>query len=347
MTAVPRQHPGDALSLLALLNPSRAFLAMSAVLAGYCLIRFYAYTAGNILVVPYLLAAGAFLGMAESAWKNLFETAAGNNPRSGDLQSGTISTTAGFFIAVFTTIGGLMCAMTGGFNAFRAAGLLVLVSLFRCALFRHTEVLTPLLKGASFGLLFIIGMTAHPSFAEMLYIGETRIPAAFFTFYMIVTAVLAQVRDSARPRATPAGEQLVNETASRLLEIRDSAIDPTVVWFAGGTLVLIPLILAWIMPWKWLSVIILAFLAVITLVRLIPVLVYRTRRDLVAFIESAYRGGALLSAGAVASLGDYRLREFYHGWSIPMPPRDELAAIFVIAVLAVPAWLLRKGAPID
>lgn len=320
---------------------------MSAVLAGYCLIRFYAYTAGNLLIVPYLLASGAFLGMAESAWKSLFDAAEEAHSHSDEIPAGTISTTAGFFVAVFTTIAGLMCAMTGGYNAFLAAGALVLVFLFRCAVFRRIEVVTPLLKGAGFGLLFIIGMTAHPSFAEMLYIGETRIPAAFFTFYMIVTAVLAQVRDSAKPRAAPAGEELSSETASRLLEMRDAAIDPTIAWFAGGTLVVIPLVLAWIMPWKWLSAIILIALALITLARLTPVLVYRTRKDLVTFIESSFRGGALLSAGAVASLGDYRLREFYHGWSIPMPPRDELAAIFIIAALAAPAWLLRKVAPID
>lgn len=335
------------MSLLALLNPSRAFLSMSAVLAGYCLIRFYAYTAGNLLVVPYLLASGALLGMAESAWKSLFDAAAENESESGYEPSGSISTTAGFCVAVFITIAGLMCAMTGGFNAFRAAGTLVVVFLFRCAVFRRTEILTPLLKGAGFGLLFIIGMTAHPSFAEMLYIGEARIPAAFFTFYMIVAAVLAQVRDSAKPRAAPVGDDLASEAASRLLEMRDSAIDPVVAWFAGGTLVVIPLVLAWIMPWKWLSGVLLILLAVITLVRLVPVLVYRTRKDLVRFVESSFRGGALLSAGAVASLGDYRLREFYHGWAVPMPPRDELAAIFVIALLAAPAWVLRKAAPVD
>lgn len=336
------------MSLLALLNPSRAFIAMSAVLAGYCLIRFYAYTAGNLLVVPYLLAAGALLGMAESAWKTLFATAAAAEKGVKlSLPTGSVSTTAGYLIAVFTTIAGLMCAMTGGYNSFRAAGAMILVFLLRAGAFRRVEVATPLLKGASFGLLFILGMTAHPSFAEMLYIGETRIPAAFFTLYMIVAAVLAQVRDSAKPRATAAADDLASDTASRLLEKRDNAIEPAVAWFAGGALVLIPLVLAWIMPWRWLSWLILAALALTTLARLAPVLVYRTRKDLGGLVEAAYRGGAVLSAGAVASLGDYRLREFYHGWAVPMPGRDELAAILIIAALALPAWLLRKAAPLD
>lgn len=335
------------MSLLSLLNPSRAFLSMSAVLAGYCLIRFYAYTAGNMLVVPYLLAAGALLGMADSAWRNIFTAAAENEDIHGDLPAGTVSTTASFLVATFTTLAGLMCAMTGGFNAFRAAGALIILSLVRSALFRKVEVISPILKGLCLGMPFIIGMTAHPSFAEMLDTIETRIPAAFFAFYMIVAAVLSQVRDSARPRAAPSGEELASETASRLLEMRDDAIDSLVAWFAGGALVLIPLIMAWIMPWRWLSWVILVLLALTTLSRLTPVLVYRTRRDLGNFIEAAYRGGAWLNAGAVASLGDYRMREIYQGWAVPVPGRDELAAILVIIALAMPAWLLRRAAPTD
>ncbi len=347
MSPIATLHAGERLSLLALLNPSRAFLAMSAVLAGYCLIRFYAYTAGNLLVVPYLLAAGALLGMADSAWRNIFTAAAENEDVYGDLPAGTLSTTASYLVAVFTTLAGLMCAMTGGYNSFRAAGVLIILFLVRSALFRKVEVVSPLLKGLEFGALFGIGMTAHPSFAEMLYIGEMRIPAAFFTFYMIVAAVLSQVRDSAKPRAAPIADELASETASRLLEARDDAIDGLVAWVAGGALVLIPLVLAWIMPWRWLSWVILGLLSLSTLTKLIPVLVYRTRRDLGRFIGAAYRGGALLNAGAVASLGDYRLRELYQGWSVPVPGRDEIAAIVVIALLAAPAWLLRRAAPID
>lgn len=335
------------MSLLSLLNPSRAFLAMSAVLAGYCLIRFYAYTAGNMLVVPYLLAAGALLGMADSAWRNIFTAAAEHGDIHGDLPAGTVSTTASFLVAMFTTLAGLMCAMTGGFNSFRAAGVAIILSLARSALFRKVEVLSPLLKGLCLAMPLAIGMTAHPSFAEMLDTVETRIPAAFFVFYMIVAAVLSQVRDSAKPREAPSGEALASETASRLLEMRDDAIDGMVAWFAGGALVLIPLVLAWIMPWHWLSWVILVLLALTTLSRLAPVLVYRTRRDLGNFVEAAYRGGAWLNAGAVASMGDYRMREIYQGWSVPVPGRDELAAVLVIIALAMPAWLLRRAAPTD
>ena len=338
---------GKFLSLLALLNPSKAFLSMSAVLAGYCLFRFYAYTAGNLLVVPYLLAAGALLGMADSAWRSIFTAAAENPDSSEELPSGSVGTTASFLLAVFTTVAGLMCAMTGGYNSFRAAGLMILLTLGKSALFRQVEIITPILKGLSWGMLFIIGTTAHPSFTEMLYIDETRIPAAFFILYMIVAAVLSQVRDSAKPRAAPPEEELASVTASRLLEMRDDAIDGMVAWFAGGTLVVIPLVQAWIMPWRWLSWTILAFLAVSTLTRLIPVVAYRTRKDLVRFIESVFRGGAFLNAGAVASLGDYRLHEVYQGWQIPVPGRDELAAVAVIIMLAAPAWLLRRAAPVE
>ncbi len=320
---------------------------MSAVLAGYCLIRFYAYTAGNILVLPYLLAAGALLGMADSAWRNIFTAAAENGDIHGDLPAGTVSTTASFLVAMFTTLAGLMCAMTGGFNSFRAAGVMIILFLVRSALFRAVEVLSPLLKGLASGMLFVIGMTAHTSFAETLSIDETRIPAAFFILYLVAAAVLSQARDSAKPREAPAGEELANETASRLLEMRDDAIDPVVAWFAGGALVAIPLVLAWILPWRWLSWVLLVLLAATTLVRLVPVLAYRTRKDLGAFIEAAHRGGAWLNAGAVASLGDYRPREMYQGWSIPVPGQDELAAIIVIILLTMPAWLLRRAAPLD
>ncbi len=336
------------MSLLALLNPSRAFLAMSTVLAGYCLIRFYAFTAGNLLVMPYLLVAGALLGMADFAWGVIFTAAAEQGDSSRELPSGTLSTTAAYLIASFTTLAGLMCAMTGGYNAFRAAGVLILLTLVRTALFRKVEVVSPILRGLGFGMLFVIGMAAHPSFIEMLFIGETRIPLLFFIFYMIVAAVLSQVRDSSKPRAVPSTEELTSETASRLLEMRDDAIDGLVAWFAGGAVVLLPLLLAWIMPWRWLSWTIMIFLSASTLFRLVPVLVYRTRRDLNRFVESVFRGGALLNAGAVASLGDYyRKIEIYREWQIPMPGRDELAAIIVIALLAAPAWLLRNTAPVD
>ena len=320
---------------------------MSAVMAGYCLFRFSANTAGNILVMPYLLVAGATLGMADSAWRVIFATAADNEKFPDDLPAGTVSTTAAFFIAVFTTLAGTMCAMTAGFNSFRAAGVMVILFLVRAALFRKTEVITPILKGLGFGLLFVIGMTAHPSFIDMFSDMETRLPPAFFAFYMTVAAVLSQVRDSAKPRAAPPDEELTGVTASRILEMRDEAIDGLVAWFAGAALVLIPLIMAWVMPWEWLSWTIMAFLSVTTLFRLIPVVVYRTRRDLGNFIEAIYRGGALLNAGAVASLGVYTLHEIYDGHHIPMPPKDQMAAIVLIAILAFPAWLLRRLAPVD
>ncbi len=332
-------------SLLALLNPAKAFLSLAAVLAGYCLFRFYAYTAGNLLIVPYLLAAGALLGMADSAWRDIFTAAADHPDASEELPSGSVSPTASFLIAVFTTIAGLMCAMTGGYNSFRAAGLLILLMLAKSALFRNVEILTPILKGLTWGMLFVIGTTAHPSFAEMVSIDETRLPAAFFILYMTVAAVLAQARDSARPRATPPEEELASVTASRLLEMRDDAVDGLVAWCGGGALVAIPLVQAWILPWRWLSWGLLSLLAGVTLVRLIPVVAYRTRKDLAGFIENAFRGGAFLNAGAVASLGDYTVHEVYQGWQVPVPGKEELAAIALIIVLSFPAWLLRKVSP--
>ena len=320
---------------------------MSAVLAGYCLLRFYANTAGNQLVVPYLLAAGALLAMANTAWRLIFTAAAENETMPDKLPSGILSTTASFFVAIFTTLAGLMCAMTGGYNSFRAAGAMVILMLTRSALFRTTEVISPMLGGLSIGLLFIIGMTAHPSFVEMLQIGEARLPAAFFAIYMIVASVLSQVRDSAKPRETPSGEELSNETASRLLEMRDDAIDRSVVWFGGGALILIPLVSAWIMPWRWLSWTFFIFLSLTTLTRLIPVLVYRTRKDLGNFLGSVYRGSAFLNAGGVASLGVYQVREIYEGISLPMPGREEMIAVAIIAFLSFPAWILKRAAPLE
>ena len=335
------------LSLLALLNPSRAFLAMSSVLAGYCLIRYYANTSGNLLVVPYLLAAGALLSMAEAAWRFIFTAAAENETIPADQPSSAISPTGSYLVAVFTTLAGLMCAMTGGYNTFRAAGVMIILFLARAALFRKTEIISPLLRGLSAGMLFVIGMTAHPSFIEMLFISETRIPAAFFAIYMVVTAVLTQVRDSSKPRETPAREELNSQTASRLLEMRDETIDRSVVWFGGAALIFIPLVMAWVMPWRWLSWTLLVFLALSTLLRLIPVLAYRTRKDLADFLEAVHRGTALLNAGGVASLGTYYMKEIAEGWIIPMPGREQLVAVAIIALLATPAWLLRRVAPID
>lgn len=342
--------PGEPLSLLVLLNPSKAFLAVSVVLSGYCLLRFYAYTAGNLLVVPYLLAAGALLAMADAAWRALFTAAAigkGEESAANAGASGALSTTAAYFIAAFTTLAGLMCAMTGGYNSFRAAGAMIIIMLARGALFRTTEVVSPLLGGLSAGMLCVMGMTAHPSFGEMLHIGEIRQPAAFFAIYMMVTAVLVQVRDSSKPREAPLGEELTTETASRLLEMRNDTVDRTVVWFGGGALFLIPLVSAWTMPWRWLSWTFFLFLSLSLLAKLIPVLAYRTRRDLDNFIEAAIRGAALLNAGCVASLGDYRMREIYDGLTLPMPGRDEFAAVAAIVLLAVPAWLLRRAAPLE
>ena len=320
---------------------------MSAVMAGYCLIRYYANTTGNLLVVPYLLAAGALLAMADAGWRLIFNAAAENERIPDDQPSSALSPTWAYLITVFTTLAGLMCAMTGGYNSFRAGGAMIVLMLARSALFRTTEVVAPMLRGLTSGMLFVIGMTAHPSFAEMFYIDETLIPTLFFTIYMVVVAVLAQVRDSARPREAPAGEKLSNETASRLLEMRDETVDRSVVWFAGAALILVPLVMAWVLPWRWLSWTLLIFLAVTTMFRLIPVLAYRTRRDLADFVEAMYRGGALLNAGAVASQGTYHMKEIAADWIIPMPGREQLAAVAFIALLAMPAWVLRRAAPVD
>lgn len=327
--------------LLALLRIPRAFLAVSVVLAGYALFRFYAHTAGNLRVVPYLLAAGALLSMADSAWNLIFRTAAENKFPEGP--TGGLSTGAAYIVAGLVTIAGLMCAMTGGYGSFRAAGLLVIVVLARAALFRRIEIISPLLHGLFGGLMFVVGMTAHPSFVEMLYIREARLPPIFFAVFTAVTTVLSQARDSSHPREGPASDDLDNETASRLLTLRGDAVDRTVVWFGGGALFFIPLAAAWIMPWRWLSWGLLGILSLSILSRLIPVLVYRTRKDLDSFIASAYRGGALLNAGIVASLGDYRQREIYDGWTVSVPANDELAAVAIIILLAVPAWLLRNS----
>lgn len=336
------------MSPLTLLNPSRAFLALSAALAGYYLFRCYAYTAGNILIVPYILAASFLLGMADSAWMHLFTRAAAKEDETDAPEANSMfSTTTGYFVGVFLTIGGLMCAMTGGYGTFRAAAVMTLFMLVRAALFRQTEVLAPLFGGLTWGMIFVIGMTAHPSFVEMLQIGETRLPLAFFTIYMIVAIVLSQVRDASRPPEVPEGEELSSEVASRLLEMRNDAIDRTVVWFAGGILVLLPLVLAWVMPMRWLSWGILAYLSVTTLVRLIPVLVYRTRKDLETFIESVFRGSAWLNAGGVASLGDYRMQEVFEGWHVSAPGREEIIAIVIIALLTIPARFFRRVAPVS
>ncbi len=336
------------MSLLALLNPAKASLAVSAVLTGYCLLRFNNNTAGNLLVVPYLLAAGALLAMADSAWRHLFTAAAEGETGTEEARqaAGVMSATASFFVASFVTVGGLMCAMTGGFNSFRAAGAMVILMLARSALFRRTEILSPMLAGLSGGMLVVLGTTAHPSFVELLYVREASLPAVFFTVYLIIATVLSQVRDSSKPQEVPA-EDLSSETASRLLDMRDDAVDRTVVWFGGGALFLVPLVLAWIMPWRWLSWAFQLFLALSIGVKLVPVLVYRTRRDLAHLIEALFRGGALLNAGGVASLGEYQLREIYQGWSIPLPGRDELVAVAVIALLSAPAWLLKRVAPVD
>ncbi|MCC8190114.1 MAG: hypothetical protein LIP77_05675, partial [Planctomycetes bacterium] len=117
------------MSLLALLNPSRAFLAMASVLTGYCLYRFYANTTGNLLVLPYLIAAGALLAMAEGAWRMIFAAAASNATIPEDQPSSALSPTAAYLVAVFTTLAGLMCAMTGGYGTFQAAAALILLIL--------------------------------------------------------------------------------------------------------------------------------------------------------------------------------------------------------------------------
>ncbi|MDR0361731.1 MAG: hypothetical protein LBJ46_03445 [Planctomycetota bacterium] len=329
------------MSLFAALRISQAFLAVSTVLAGYCLFRFYAYTAGNQRVVPYLLAAGGLLAVANSAWRALFRAA--REPKDlNDVEPRGVSTSTLFLVAAFCTVGGLMCAMTGGYGSFRSAGVLAIFMLSGTALFQGVEILSPVLGGLTHGMFFVIGMTAHPAFDEMLYIQETRLPPVFFAVYMTVTAVLAQVRDSAKPRNTPEGDDLSNETASRLLTMRDDVIDGFVVWFGGAALVIVPAAAIWIMPLHWLSIALFLILLVTVVVKLIPVLVYRTRKDLAAFIESTVRGGCLLNAGVVASLGAYQPREIYDGLFVSLPSDEELAAVAVILLLAGPAWLLGR-----
>ncbi|MDR1613581.1 MAG: hypothetical protein LBT97_12490 [Planctomycetota bacterium] len=324
--------------LFSALSVAHAFLAMSACLAGYCLFRFYAYTAGNQRVVPYLLAAAALLAIANSGWHALFRAAKDPEP-AGD---GGVSGGSLFIASAGATLGGLMCAMTGGYGSFRVAGVLVVLMLVGAALFQGVEIISPLLSGLTSGMFFVIGMTAHPAFNEMFYIQETRLPPALFAVYMTVASVLIQVRDSSKPRVTPGGDDLANETASRLLTMRDEAVDRFAIWFGGAALAAVPAAAIWTMPLQWLSTALLALLSVTMLTRLVPVLVYRTRKDLGNFIESTIRGGCLLNAGVVASLGSYQPRELYAGWAVSLPADDEMAAVAIILMLAGPAWLIGR-----
>jgi hypothetical protein len=319
------------------------FLAMSAALAGYCLFRFYANTAGNQLVLPYLLLAAALLSLADSAWQAIF--AAAEAKMAGAGHEGGLSPTAAFLAAVFASLAGLMCAMTGGFNSFRAGGALLMAILARHCLFRRLEIVSPLLGGLAAAMFMVIGMTAHPAFIEMLHVREIRVPATFFALYMTVAQVVAMTGEAPRRRPSPDGGGEPAETAyGRLAEPREEGVSRSVVGFGGAVLVVMPPILGWIMPWSWLSWTFLGFLALSLAVALAPALVYRTRRDLAAFVAAAQRGGVFLSAGAVASLGDYLPRDIYEGWVVPMPGRDELAATIIIIALAAPAWFARRQA---
>ncbi|MDR2391317.1 MAG: hypothetical protein LBE84_06540 [Planctomycetota bacterium] len=323
------------MSLSGLLNPGKAFLALAAALAGYCLFRFYANTAGNLLIVPYLLAAGVFLSMADSAWQCIFAAAARSEETAGGL-----STLVSFLIAVFITLAGLMFAMTGGFNTFRAGSAMVLLMLIRHALFRKTAILSPVLGGLSGGMILVIGMTAHPAFLEMPQVREVRVPAAFFVIFLIIARILAQAGEHAIRKATP-----VNMPAStgpvpaRDPEIR---ISRSVIWLGGAATFLIPLLQGLIMPWRWLSWLPLCLLLLSLAGKFVPLFVYRGKRDMEAFAGAIQRGAAILATAGMLSLGEYRLREIYEGWSMSLPGGEELAAAFLIAALTVPAWLFSR-----
>jgi hypothetical protein len=326
-----------------LLNPARAFSAMSATLTGYCLFRFYANTAGNQLVVPYLLAAGAFLALADSAWLNLFAAAAAAGAPGGQAESGEggrPATATVLLIAVFATLAGWMCAMTGGFNSFRAAGILILAILVRHGLFRAAPVLSPLLGGCSDSLFLMVGMTAHPAFLEMIQIGEIRLPVIFFGLYLIPPRVLAQAGTAGEREA--AGR--TGEAGSRSAAGWNEPANRAAVWLAGISAVLIPALLALIMPRHWLSWLLFALIPAATLGRLASLLAYRSRRELEAYLGAARNAAVFLNAGGVASLGFYQIREVYGGWRLALPGREQLAALAIITVLALPAWFLGREA---
>ena len=331
------------MSLENLLHPTRAFLAMSATLAGYCLFRFYANTAGNQLVLPYLILAAAFLSLSDSAWQAILAAASEADAGAAGREAG-LSPAAAFIIAVFTSLAGLMCAMTGGFNSFRAGGLLLLILLARHLLFRRLEIVSPVLGGASAAMFMVIGMTAHPAFIEMLHVREVRVPAAFFALYMMVARVMAMGGDSPRRRTETAAAMPAETAPCQLIEPTEDGVARPMVGFGGAVLIAMPPILGWIMPWSWLSWTFFGFLALSLTMALMPALAYHTRRELSAFVAAAQRGSVFLNAGAVASLGDYLPREIYEGWTAPMPGRDELAAAIIIVALATPAWFVRRQA---
>ncbi|MDR3211356.1 MAG: hypothetical protein LBU79_05510 [Planctomycetota bacterium] len=326
--------------LLALLRLSRVFVALSAVLAGYGLFRFNANTAGNLRVVPYLLAAAALLAVADSAWGLIFQSARANRLPEG-LTNG-LSTGGACLVAGAASLAGLLCAMTGGYGSFRVAGILLVAILFRAGLFRHTAVISPLLAGTVTGLTLVLGMTAHPSFLDILNLREMFLPPVFYAVFLAVASVLEEL-PGGRRGGVPAPEELAGDTVTRLLSLRGDTVDRPVVWFGGGALALIPLVAAWVMPWRWLSWAVLGVFSLSILVRLIPVLVYRVHRDLERFVGASQRGGVFLNAGLVASLGDYRPRNIYAGWQLPLLPDDELALLCLMLFLAAPAWLLRNS----
>ncbi|MDR1519059.1 MAG: hypothetical protein LBU23_02810 [Planctomycetota bacterium] len=331
------------MSLSSLLSPAAVFSAMSAALSGYCLFRFYANTAGNQLVVSYLLGAGALLAMADSAWRDTFAAAEAEGQPVPAGGRGQLSTTSAFLISVFITLAGLMCAMTGGFNSFRAGGIMILLTLIRRGLFRGVEIISPLLGGLSAGMAIVIGMTAHPAWVEMIHVREIFVPVVFFALYLILAGILSQ---AARPAARRGARGDADQYGGRRPEARgEQPLNRAVIWLGGVAALLLPLLLAWIMPWRWASWSALGFLALYLLGKLVPLLVYRSRRELASLVLAIRRGAAFLNVGSVASLGDYRFREIYRGWGLPLPGRDELAALLIISALALSAWLFSRPAP--
>lgn len=203
------------------------FTAFADIIAGFFILRFSGLSAERLGCLPHLLAASACLYLAGMAWNDLFDVEEDARLRpERPLPSGDVTMTGGYLVAAALVVVGLMLAMAAGRLSFLIAATLALCVFLYDGLLKEVPVVGPACMGACRGLNLLLGMSAHPYFANYLQEPTALVPAGALCLYVAaVTAAAAWEHGGADPVPVPEAAEPPTEVASDVLQAEPPA-DP-------------------------------------------------------------------------------------------------------------------------
>lgn len=316
--------------LLRFLRFPGVFTALADIFAGYLILRFAGAGEGAAQTLPYLLGASACLYMAGMAWNDIFdfETDAKERP-DRPLPSGMLGLTQGFLLAGILTIAGLMLAMVAGLHSFLVAAVLLVCILLYDGGMKHLEGVGPVVMGACRGANLLLGMTAHSHFPDHLSDARCWLPPVLLVLYTAFITLLATVESG--------GEE--EETAL------SGTLKPGLQVLTIAGLFLVPCLVLWLLP----SRPVLYAMAGIHVLFLASggYALIRTggQRGVQRMVGCAILGIPLLDACFVAAATRGQivsLPALGRVVTFLSPRPEEIAGVLIVALLLIPAKVVRK-----